>query len=279
MAGGTERSGTFWSLVAWGAALAAGIVVGWLVGWLLGTPAGLIFGVVAFVLVGFLVDFNFGPEPSDEAHPEPAHGLHRHTVETAAVAPGAAAMPGAAGLEPAHVEATPGVGISERVREAARAAGEAARAAVGVSGPRGGGGVPSPVMGEGVPPRPDPEPVPPGPVPPAPIPVPPDPLPPGPIAGAEARPAGLDGPREGRADDLKRIRGVGPKLEELLNRLGFWHFDQVAAWTDAEVAWVDSHLEGFTGRATRDDWVGQARILAGGGDTEFSQRVDRGEVY
>jgi hypothetical protein len=135
------------------------------------------------------------------------------------------------------------------------------------------------VMGEGVPPRPDPEPVPPGPVPPAPIPVPPDPLPPGPIAGAEARPAGLDGPREGRADDLKRIRGVGPKLEELLNRLGFWHFDQVAAWTDAEVAWVDSHLEGFTGRATRDDWVGQARILAGGGDTEFSQRVDRGEVY
>ena len=47
----------------------------------------------------------------------------------------------------------------------------------------------------------------------------------------------------------------------------------------AEIAWVDSHLEGFNGRATRDDWVGQATILAAGGETEFSQRVDKGEVY
>jgi NADH-quinone oxidoreductase subunit E len=259
--------------------MVAGIVVGWLVGWLAGTPAGLIFGVVAFVLVGFLVDYNFGPETGDEAHPQPAQQVHHHRHAEAVPVTPAAAAPGVAGLERVPYEATPGTGISERVREAARAAGEAARAAVGDSGPRGGGGVPSPAMGEGVPPRPDPEPVPPGPVPPEPVPVPPQPLPPGPIAGDEARPAGLDGPREGRADDLKRIRGVGPKLEAMLHRLGFWHFDQIAAWTDAEVAWVDSHLEGFNGRATRDDWVGQARILAGGGETDFSQRVDRGEVY
>jgi hypothetical protein len=279
MADGVERSGTFWSLVAWGAAVVAGIVVGTLVGWFAGAPAGLIFGVVAFVLVGFLVDFNFGPTSPDEAHLEPANQLHHRRAEAAPVAP-AAAAPGMAGLEPAHAEATLGGGISERVREAARAAGEAARAALGDGGVRGGGGVPSPLMGEGVPPRPDPEPVPPGPVPPEPVPVPPEPLPPGPIAGdVGTRPAGLDAPREGRADDLKRIRGVGPKLEDLLHRLGFWHYDQVATWTDEEVAWVDSHLEGFNGRATRDDWVGQARVLAGGGETEFSRRIDKGEVY
>ena len=86
------------------------------------------------------------------------------------------------------------------------------------------------------------------------------------------RPAALTAARGGQADDLKRIKGVGPKLEALLNRLGFYHFDQVAAWTEAELAWVDANLEGFKGRASRDDWVAQARILAAGGETEFSAR-------
>jgi NADH-quinone oxidoreductase subunit E len=99
------------------------------------------------------------------------------------------------------------------------------------------------------------------------------------FAGEESRPVALAGPREGAGDDLKKIKGVGPKLEEMLHGLGFYHFDQIAAWTAAEVAWVDSHLEGFNGRATRDDGVGQATILAAGGETEFSQRVDKGEVY
>lgn len=272
MVDGMDRGGTFWSLVAWGAALGAGILVGGLVGWLVGAPAGLIFGGVAFVLVGFLVDFNFGPETADEAHPEPAHRLHHHAGEAPAVAPVAAA-PGVAGLERAQHEATPGVGISERVREAARAAGEAARAAVG------GGGVPSPVMGEGVPPRPDPEPLPPGPVPPEPVPVPPEPLPPGPIAGETGtRPAGLDGPEGGRPDDLKRLKGVGPRLEGLLHSFGIYHFHQIAAWGPDEIAWFDSNMEGFRGRVVREDWVGQARVLAAGGETEHSRAVDRGEV-
>ena len=81
------------------------------------------------------------------------------------------------------------------------------------------------------------------------------------------------------ADDLKRIKGVGPKLEELLHSLGIYPFHQIAAWGPAEVAWMDSNLEGFFGRVTRDDWVGQAKLLAAGGETEFSQRVDEGEVY
>lgn len=81
-------------------------------------------------------------------------------------------------------------------------------------------------------------------------------------AGPVDKPAGLDAARDGKADDLKKIKGVGPKLEKLLNSLGFYHFDQVAAWTDKELAWVDDNLEGFKGRATRDEWVAQARELA-----------------
>ncbi|MDU8945873.1 NADH-quinone oxidoreductase subunit NuoE [Ovoidimarina sediminis] len=79
---------------------------------------------------------------------------------------------------------------------------------------------------------------------------------------AGEQPQMLSEARECGADDLKRIKGVGPKLEALLNRLGVYHFDQIADWTEAEVAWVDSNLEGFSGRVSRDDWVGQARTLA-----------------
>ncbi|GAB4269616.1 MAG: hypothetical protein Kow0013_21300 [Pararhodobacter sp.] len=76
------------------------------------------------------------------------------------------------------------------------------------------------------------------------------------------RPAALAAPRNGQPDDLKRIKGIGPKLEQLCNRLGFWHFDQIANWTDDEIAWVDANLEAFKGRVTRDNWVAQARALA-----------------
>jgi NADH-quinone oxidoreductase subunit E len=93
------------------------------------------------------------------------------------------------------------------------------------------------------------------------------------------RPERLDAPRGGVADDLKKIKGVGPKLEATLHSLGIFHFDQIAAWTEGELAWVDSHLEGFNERATRDAWVDQARVLTTGGETEFSRRVDKGEVY
>jgi len=76
------------------------------------------------------------------------------------------------------------------------------------------------------------------------------------------KPAALDAPRAGQPDDLKRIKGIGPKLEVLCNRLGFWHFDQIASWDDAEIAWVDANLESFKGRVTRDNWVAQASALA-----------------
>jgi len=76
------------------------------------------------------------------------------------------------------------------------------------------------------------------------------------------KPAQLDAPREGGADDLKKIKGVGPKLEQMLNGMGFYHFDQIAQWGPEEVAWVDQNLEGFKGRVSRDNWVEQAAGLA-----------------
>ena len=93
------------------------------------------------------------------------------------------------------------------------------------------------------------------------------------------KPSTLTAARDGKADDLKQIKGIGPKLEKLCNKLGFYHFDQVAAWTSDEVAWVDANLEGFKGRVSRDAWVSQAKILAAGGETEFSKKVEGGDVY
>ena len=93
------------------------------------------------------------------------------------------------------------------------------------------------------------------------------------------KPAALTGPRDGAADNLKAIKGVGPKLEALLHSLGFYHFDQIATWTEAEVGWVDENLEGFKGRVSRDNWVEQAKLLAAGGETEFSKKVKKGDVY
>ena len=105
------------------------------------------------------------------------------------------------------------------------------------------------------------------------------PAPSGTEAAPGLKPATLDAPKDGKGDDLKRIKGIGPKLAELCNRLGFYHFDQIASWTAEEVAWVDQNLEGFKGRVTRDNWVEQAKTLASGGETEFSARVKKGDVY
>jgi len=95
---------------------------------------------------------------------------------------------------------------------------------------------------------------------------------------AAKKPRTMKVPRKAGADDLKMIKGVGPKLEKLLNTLGFYHFDQIAKWSAAELSWVDQNIEGFMGRATRDEWVSQASTLAKGEMTEFSSRVKKGDV-
>ncbi len=89
-----------------------------------------------------------------------------------------------------------------------------------------------------------------------------------PATGGDAdKPAVLSAARAEGADDLKQIKGVGPKLETTLNDMGIYHFDQIAAWGPKEQAWMDGNLAGFKGRATRDNWVAQAKTLAGASST------------
>ena len=78
-------------------------------------------------------------------------------------------------------------------------------------------------------------------------------------------------------DDLKRIKGIGPKNEDALNELGIYTFKQIAEWTPSNVDWVEDFMS-FPGRIEREDWIGQAKLLASGSETEFSKRVDAGEV-
>lgn len=77
----------------------------------------------------------------------------------------------------------------------------------------------------------------------------------------------LDAPIDGKADDLKKISGVGPVLEGKLHALGIYHFSQVAAFTAEEIEKIDAELN-FKGRIDRDDWLGQAVALMTGSDAE-----------
>lgn len=97
-----------------------------------------------------------------------------------------------------------------------------------------------------------------------------------PKAPKAAKPAGpvrLKAPRKGGADDLKEIEGIGPALEKLVNDLGFYHFDQIAGWTEADVTLVDAEMKTFKGRITRDKWVEQARIIVTDGLEAFRERA------
>ena len=89
-------------------------------------------------------------------------------------------------------------------------------------------------------------------------------------------PTFLSSPEFGEPDDLKKIKGVGPKLEGLLHSLGVYYYAQIASWTSTNVAEVDDKLQ-FPGRIERDDWIAQAKQLAGGRETEFSKRYASGD--
>ncbi|MEW9919154.1 NADH-quinone oxidoreductase subunit E [Marimonas sp. MJW-29] len=93
------------------------------------------------------------------------------------------------------------------------------------------------------------------------------------------KPEMLSAPKDSGADDLKLIKGVGPKLENMLNGMGIFHFDQIAKWGDEEVAWADANLKGFKGRVSRDDWVEQAKKLAVGEETAFSAKARKDGRY
>lgn len=74
------------------------------------------------------------------------------------------------------------------------------------------------------------------------------------------------------ADDLRRIKGLGPKLATALQDAGIRSYAQIAAWTPEEAAAMDEKF-GARGRVLRDDWVAQARALAlGAAETPADER-------
>jgi predicted flap endonuclease-1-like 5' DNA nuclease len=92
-------------------------------------------------------------------------------------------------------------------------------------------------------------------------------------AKTEDGPVRLSGPRKGKADDLKEIEGIGPAMEKLVNEMGFYHFDQIAGWSDADVAWVDGRMKNFKGRIVRDRWIAQAKLIVAEGLEAFRIRA------
>ncbi|WP_298191534.1 hypothetical protein [Novosphingobium sp.] len=87
---------------------------------------------------------------------------------------------------------------------------------------------------------------------------------------AEAPPAVAD-----QGDDLTRIKGLGPKISTALNALGVTRYAEIAAWSDEDVARIDAQLGAFAGRATRDNWIEQAKLLSSGDTAAYEAKFGK----
>lgn len=95
------------------------------------------------------------------------------------------------------------------------------------------------------------------------------------VAAAAAEEVADAAPVAPAGDDLGRIKGVGPKLKALLASLGVTSYAQIAAWTDEDIARLDAQLGTFAGRAKRDSWVEQAKLLASGDKTAYEAKFGK----
>ena len=225
-----DKGPMFWSWLSWGAALIGALIIGFLVAALSGegAPTGLVFGAVAFVVLIAVLSRYLGPAPDDDG----GAGRPWRSATTMRRRPRPprrrrrGLRPGGAGPAPRRRRRR-----STRRRPTPRRGRSASGCAMrrGRPGRRRGrrwGTVAAPPEG---------------------------------AAGAAGV---LSGPLEGGPDNLMRLKGVGPKFAEMLNANGVYHFHQIAAWGPDEIAWIESNIEGFSGRVVRDDWVGQSKVLA-----------------
>ena len=97
---------------------------------------------------------------------------------------------------------------------------------------------------------------------------------PAPVEAAPPPPAPEPAPAPA-ADDLSRIKGLGPKLQRLLPELGITTFAQIAALTEADLAELDTKLGAFAGRPAKDNWVEQAKFLAAGDTAGFEAQFGK----
>ncbi|CDX54954.1 NADH dehydrogenase [Mesorhizobium sp. LCM 4577] len=90
-------------------------------------------------------------------------------------------------------------------------------------------------------------------------------------AAPAARKAAAPQAAAGKADNLRRLIGIGPVNERLLKGLGVTTYAQIAAWTEADVKRVEEVLN-FDGRIAREKWIEQAKLLAAGNEAEFARQ-------
>lgn len=90
------------------------------------------------------------------------------------------------------------------------------------------------------------------------------------VAQEEAAQAAPEG-----ADDLTRLKGVGPKLATQLNTLGVTSFAQIASWSEADIDRIDDQLGRFKGRIRRDNWIEQAKLLSEGDTAAYEARFGK----
>lgn len=91
----------------------------------------------------------------------------------------------------------------------------------------------------------------------------------------EAAPVAIPAEPDAAPDDLSRIKGLGPKLRARLAELGVTRFEQIAGWSEADLAVIDAQLGAFAGRPARDNWIEQARLLAAGDLAAYEDRFGK----
>lgn len=89
----------------------------------------------------------------------------------------------------------------------------------------------------------------------------------------DSKPLILTTPRLSGKDSLIKIKGIDEKIENDLNNLGIYHFDQISKWSNKNCEWIEEFL--LLPRVVRSNkWVEQAKILLSGNDTTYSLQVE-----
>jgi predicted flap endonuclease-1-like 5' DNA nuclease len=96
-------------------------------------------------------------------------------------------------------------------------------------------------------------------------------------SSVDNKPLILSSPRPTGKDKLIKIKGIDLKVEKDLNKLGIFHFNQIAGWSSKNCDWIEEFLL-LPGTAKRNQWIEQAKILELGKETVYSQKVDNEEV-
>lgn len=96
-------------------------------------------------------------------------------------------------------------------------------------------------------------------------------------SSVDNKPLVLSSPRPSGKDNLLKIKGIDKKIQEDLNSLGIFHFDQISKWSSKNCDWIEEFLH-LPNQAKNLQWVEQAKILETGKDTIYSQKIEKGEI-